>query len=208
MKKFSFSILILFVFTHYAICQNGFGVKAGLNLSDQHVKFTPPPDETDQPKNYLGYQLGAFYKIKMSKRWSFSSELNFSVIGSKMLFTTEGDLDSAGLIGKYYNHKMGYLELPLSLQYNMHDFYVGGGLSVSYKLFSKLESLGKTPFYQKADAAANVLAGYKLCKQIDVNIRYSYGLLNILKDESVYGIYSNVTTKNRFFNLSVLYFIK
>lgn len=49
------------------------------------------------------------------------------------------------------------------------------------------------------DAAGNLIAGYKIAKKWDINARYSHGILNILKDKSVYGNGSdNVTTKNRF----------
>ena len=107
----------------------------------------------------------------------------------------------------YVNIRIGYVEIPLSLQYHVKKWYAGAGPSIGFKLFSKSRDSGYYyNYYKKLDIAANVLAGYKITKNLDVNVRYSYGLLNVLKDQSYYGnYYTKVTTTNRFANVSVLY---
>jgi hypothetical protein len=66
------------------------------------------------------------------------------------------------------------------------------------KLFSKLthfeNSTYTIPRYQTMDAAGNLLAGYTVAHKVDVNIRYSHGLMNLYRDPGF------AKTKNRFFN--------
>jgi len=47
-----------------------------------------------------------------------------------------------------------------------------------------------------------VVVGYALSKKVDLNARYSHGFTNLIKDPG------NATTKNRFFNLSVFFYLQ
>jgi hypothetical protein len=80
------------------------------------------------------------------------------------------------------------------------------GPSVGFKMFSKLTNFENStytiPQYQTMDAAGNLLAGYTVASNVDVNVRYSHGLVNL------YAHPGYAKTKNRFFNLSILYSLK
>lgn len=209
MKKIFLSLLIMVAFEQSAISQSSFGLKAGANLSDQEKKFrTPlnPATQTQQTKPLFGYQFGVFYKVKKTPNLILSAEANFSLVGSRTLYVTEEQILNPDSITHYYHDKIGYIEVPLTLQYNFADLYFGAGPSIAFKFFSKITNFEgrsyNTPYYKTIDAAANVLAGCSILKKLDLNLRYSFGLVNIHEDHNY------VKTKNRFLNLSVLYSLK
>jgi hypothetical protein len=148
----------------------------------------------------IGYQFGVFYKTLLSKNLSLSVEPAFSVIGSSMtLIGSDGDSYDT-------DEKLGYIELPLTFQYSLKKVYFGVGPSMGLKLFSKLSGFENRTFditsYKSMDAAGNILVGYSLSDKIDLNARYSHGLINIIKNIGY------AETKNRFFNFSVLFYLK
>jgi hypothetical protein len=209
MKKIFVLIIALSAFGHNAFCQNTFGLKAGVNLSNQAKTFTTPQNPTPQPnktKPLWGYMFGVFYKAKVNKNWAIAAETNFSLVGSKTQYLTEEQILNPDGVTHYCNDKISYIEVPLSLQYNLNKLYFGAGPGIVFKVSSRLtnfeNSTYKTPYYKTLDLSANVLMGYQLAKKWDVNFRYSYGLLNIHEDNMY------IKTKNRFFNLSVLYSFK
>jgi len=202
MNKTLFLVIGMLLFGYAARSQARFGLKAGLNLANQSKTIAVPqvPTITQDTKPFVGYQFGVSYKKKLNMQFQLSAEVNFSVIGSGMTLVASD--------GKSYNtkEKLGYIEVPLALQYFIKKVYFGIGPSVGFKMFSKLTNFeNKTyniPYYQTMDAAGNVLAGYNISSKLDVNVLYSHGFLNIYEDPG-YG-----KTKNRFFNLSVLYCLK
>ncbi len=209
MKKIFVLFITLTSFAQNSFCQNIFGLKAGVNLSNQAKTFTTPQDPTSQrneTKPLWGYMFGVFYKAKMNNTWAISAETNFSLVGSRTQYLTEEQILNPDGVTHYYNDKIGYIEVPLTLQYSLNKLYFGAGPSISFKVFSKITNFEnrtyKTPYYKTLDFSANVLMGYQLAKKWNVNFRYSYGLLNIYED----NLY--VKTKNRFFNLSLLYSLK
>jgi hypothetical protein len=158
------------------------------------------PSFTPSTSPFLGYQLGAFYKTKLANHLSLAAEANFSVIGSSMTLVGENweSYDT--------NEKLGYIEIPVTIQYEIKKFYFGAGPGVGFNIFSKLkgfeEQTANISDYQTIDASGNVLVGYGLLSKMDINLRYSHGLVNLYKDPG-YAV-----TKNRFFNFSVLYYLK
>jgi hypothetical protein len=189
-------------FGHAARSQSSFGWKAGLNLANQSKTISIPqvPATTQDTKPFVGYQLGLFFKTKLHDQFFVSAETNLSVIGSS---TTLSASD-----GKTYNtnEKLGYIELPLTLQYSINKIYFGLGPSIGFKLFSKLTGFENRtydiPYYQTIDAAGNVLAGFRITRKVDANLRYSHGFVNIYEDPGY------AKARNRFFSLSVLYTLK
>ena len=193
----------------HAISQNNFGLKAGMNVSDQHKTITTrlnPSSQTEKTKLLPGYQFGAFYKIKINPTWTVSTEVNFSVLGSRTHYVTEQQILNPDGIEHYYHDKSGYIEIPVSVQYRFRHFYMGAGPGIAFKVFSKITNLEtksyRTPYYKTIDASGNFLIGYTLSKKLDINFRYSYGLLNIHQEPGF------VKTKNRSLSISVLYSLK
>ena len=161
MNKILVLAIGMFVFCSVSKSQSTFGFKAGVNLANQKQAIpwwdggTPMPVET---KPFLGYQVGTFYKTQILNRLWFSGEVNFSVIGSSKKMAGEGNTIYDG------HEKLGYLELPLTIQYKIGKFYLGAGPSVSLKLFARNTKVGgntyELPFYKALDAGANVLTEY------------------------------------------------
>lgn len=202
MKKTSLLVFGLLLFVYGARSQSRVGLKAGLNLANQTKTMSIPqvPTTKQNTDALVGYQFGVLYKTVLSKNLSLSAEPAFSAIGSSMTLVAPD--------GKSYdtNEKLGYIELPVTLQYAFNKLYFGAGPSVGLKIFSKISGFENRTFditsYKSIDAAGNVLAGYGLSNKIDINARYSHGFINIIKDPGY------AKTKNRYFNLSVLYYLK
>lgn len=202
MKTSSLVILGLLLFVYTAKSQSRFGIKAGFNLANQSKIISIPqlPSIQQNTKTLIGYQFGVFYKTLLSKNLSLSVEPAISVIGSSMtLIGSDGDSYDT-------DEKLGYIELPLTFQYAIKKLYFGLGPSMGLKLFSKLSGFENRTFditnYKSMDAAGNILVGYSLSDKIDLNARYSHGLINIIKNIGY------AETKNRFFNFSVLFYLK
>jgi hypothetical protein len=208
MKKLLFFLVPFLAFGQLAFSQNRFGLKAGANLSNQHLTFTPPYDHLPPPASFLGYHFGVFFKTKANKKWNFSSEINYSLVGSKELYLDIDTTQLPGTIARRYSNKIGYLEIPFALQYNFGNFYSAIGPTIAFRIFSKSAVEANRNYYRAFDVAGNVVAGYKVAKKVDVNVGYNYGLVNILKDQSKYGGDRYVTTKNRVLNFSILYYLK
>lgn len=200
-KTFIFVIAIVLI-SYHADSQSRYGLKAGINVANQLKVFPIPEDPNYKPDTQplLGQVLGVYYKTKPHKGFLLSAELNFSSIGARehIMYTNGTDF--------FINEKIGYIEIPLTLQYLTKEIYFGFGPSIGYEMFTKQtysnnRSASNFSFYQNLDAASNFIAGYSLSSRIDLNVRYSHGHLNINK--VIEG-----KTKNRFFNLSVLYALK
>lgn len=201
MKKSSVFVSALLLFVYGAKSQSRFAVKTGLNLANQTKTISIPqvPGIQQNTKSLIGYQFGVVYKTILSKKLFLSAEPAFSVIGSSMtLLGSDGDSYAT-------DEKLGYIELPLTFQYSLKKLYFGVGPSMGFKLFSKLSGFENRTFditsYKFIDAAGNFLVGYSLSKKIDLNARYSYGFMNIIKDPGY------AKTKNRFFNFSILLYL-
>ncbi len=211
MKRICLLLVLSVLFVQMAMSQNTFGVKAGLNVSNQ-LQYSsgsaPFPSHSNYNHNLAGYQLGVFYKRKLSKKWTIAGEANFSLIGSKKSYYTQDFTHDSVFnnIIKPLRDRIGYVELPFSLQYNVNRFYVGLGPSMAFRLFSKTSIDGAYTYYKPMDVAANLLAGFKLANKLDINMRYSYGFINTLNSDKTYGSNNTpITLKNRFANVSLLY---
>jgi len=202
------NIPLLFAFSLIglnATSQNSLGLKAGINLAYQTITSNSAifPHQTQQTKSLLGYQFGIFYKAKISKKLALSTEANFSVIGGRNQYFSLPPGGGTAFTVQYSNDKIAYFELPLLMQYNLSKFYISAGPSFLFKLFSKSGLSGSTLYYKSFNVAANLLGGYHVSKKWDVNLRYSYGLLNINTD-----LNGDAKKKNRNLNLSLLYALK
>lgn len=205
MKRNIILLLAFFSFGLKAISQNALGLKAGINLAYQTNISTSTifPHRTLQTKPLFGYQFGIFYKAKISRKLAFSTEANFSLVGAKdQYFSLPLPGDTAFII-QYISNKIGYIEVPLMVQYNSNKFYISAGTALSFKLFTKSALANNTLDYNSFDLAGKLLAGYHVSKKWDVNICYSYGLINVNKSPNIAA-----TKKNRYLNLSLLYTLK
>ena len=153
MKKTPLLVFGLLFFVYGAKSQSRIGLKTGLNLANQTKSLSVPqvPISKQNTETLAGYQLGVFYKTMLSKNLSLSAEPAFSLIGSKMILVSPE--------GKSYDthEKLGYIELPMTLQYAFNKLYFGAGPSLGLKIFSKLSGFENRTFditsYKSIDAA-------------------------------------------------------
>jgi len=201
---------LVLLFSNILIGQTKYGIKAGVNFSDQYKKISPPgyPVGKEETKPLAGFQLGTFLKHKLNQKFSLAAELNFSAIGSKTKyvrtdFIVNPDGTISGPTTGYYNDKIQELELPIFLQYNIKQFYLGLGPTIGIKISSKTENYQNMSFnstnYNLLDFGASSIIGYSVQKKTDLTLKYFYGLINT--DKRDYPI----ITKNRVVSFSVLY---
>lgn len=202
-SKVGFILFIIISCSCNLFSQNKVGLKGGVNLANQTGFFNT--SKQNPSKSIFGYQLGIFYKYKIDDHCTFSTEVNYSLIGSEVFLVTEDQIFQPE-DNHYYKNKIGYIEFPVTLQYSFGKFYLAAGPAIAVKIFSKLSDFEnkefKTRNYKSLDASANILGGIEVYKNWDVNIRYSYGFLNVMKGNNP------INTNNRFLNLSVLYTLK
>ncbi len=181
--------------------QVSYGLKAGLNLSDQLKKIDPPgyPSEKLETKMLTGFQAGGFLKKPLGRDLNLSAEIDLSLIGSKTKYTrtdfvVNPDGSISGATTGYYHDKIYLVEIPLTLQYKLKRYYLGLGPTIGFILSSRIDNYQNTGFknqyYKSVDFSASAIIGYSVSEKIDLNLRYSYGVLDIEKRD-----YSSVNTQ-------------
>lgn len=208
--KFKTILFFLLTFvSNFVFGQAKYGFKVGINFADQYKKINPPgyPEEKLETKMLTGFQIGAFLKHNINDKLSLGTEVNFSLHGSKTKygrtdFIVNPDGTISGATTGYYNDKIYQIEIPIFIQYNINQFYLGLGPTIGIKNNSKIDNYQnndfKSTYYNSIDFGANSILGYSISKKLELNLRYSYGLINIDNRD-----YSNI--KNRTLSISVLY---
>lgn len=183
-----------------------FGIKAGLNLSNQSVN-PPNPWST---KNLTGFHAGIIADISLK---SFS-------IQPGLFFTTKGEVTpqnlkfNTGQDAGTYNAKevLNYIELPVNLLYKIKaaptvKIYIGGGPYLAYGISGHGTQAGAMPSYpihfdntgyKNPDYGANFVAGAELFRKILVDANYGLGLGNLSRMDGL-------TIRNRVIGISVGY---
>ncbi len=208
MKKTFLFLTVLVVLGEAANSQYKYGFKAGLNLSNQIITnvTASTPDKGRETKPLLGYQIGAFYKTRLCNHLFISGEADFSLIGSKTKYVTEQQLLYPDNSIHYSNEKIGYIELPFTVQYKIHKVYLGAGPGVGFRLFSKITKFENrsydAPFYKTIDVFGNLLAGFAVSRKLNLTVSYSHSFVNVAKESYAYDI------KNKSFSFSVSYSLK
>ena len=164
-----------------------FGVKAGLNLANMKMKFG---DEKETGDMKPGFHVGAYANIPIASSLSFKPELVYSAEGAK-----EKEDDGTEKIN------LGYVNLPLLVQYSASGFYAETGPQVGLLLSakSKWEYEGEEGDEDIKDELNStsfswaVGAGFRSTSGFGAGVRYNLGLSNLLKDgEDDYKWTSNV----------------
>ena len=184
MKKIILTAAVVFAFSFANAQDVKFGAKAGLNISS----ITGDTDDYGDLSSKVGFQVGGFAEIKISDKFAIQPELLYSAQGAKSKFSEEG-------ISVKATQKLAYLNIPV-----MAKFYVAKGFSLvagpqlgfllsaedevtaSFEGDSESESADTKEFYNSTDFAFNLGAGYDVTENINLGVRYSIGLSNILKD--------------------------
>lgn len=181
MKKVMLFAALFLVFVA-AQAQDGtkvasFGIKAGVNLSNLHLKSD---GETESMDLKPGLHAGLFARLAIAPAVAFQPELLFSMEGAE---ESEDDVSA--------KFKLNYIQLPLMLQFgSASGFYaeVGPGLGYLMSAKFKIEALGEEEEedikdeMEKLLLTGNVGVGYVMQNGFGVGVRYSHGLSNLVKD--------------------------
>lgn len=197
-----------------------FGLKAGINIANEHIKLTAFGRDFDRSGDaIISFQAsGGIVEIPISRQFAFRPELLLSGKGSDL----PGEDDN----GNTYTVKVRpyYLEVPLNVVYRHQfpsklTFYGGAGPYLAYGLFGKAERQNEKVDvfdddggYKRFDFGINVLAGLELASGITFSINWSPGLANIASTDNIeimpgVGV-SDIKFRNSSFGLSIGYMFR
>ncbi len=195
------------------------GIKGGVSLSGLHSAtgdfrhFLGYEMDWLKMRNYLGFQLGFFKTVDISKHFQFQPEINYSLRG--------GDASEAFIFEDVvYKIKLSYLEVPLLLKYSIPlkgkvkpVVLLGpyGALKLSAKKYSEIwgdketTSLGNVKSFDYGvilgvGADINMFSGELL-----LEFRSQWGLPNIMDiPEGYIKLYSEKDKINNFAFAAIL----
>jgi hypothetical protein len=183
--------------------KGGFGVKAGLNLSNLSGGYSSG-ELLKAPAHRLGPVLGVFYNLPLSAKLSFQPELSYSAEGANQ----DGVIGASNSYVLVYEEKYKFLNLPLMLQYNPGRFYLEAGPQIGFLLSAKEKNnhpgTGNPEEYDIKSSLKGTSfsldfgAGYYFGSHFGIGARYALGLTE-LRSISGNGVKSNVLS------LSALY---
>jgi len=177
MKKVYILILSFSLFTIAANAQLSYGLKAGVNIAEEHFS-----NNMFSTGSIIAFNGGAFINYKTTIPVSLQLEVLYSGEGSK---ETNKSTSTSGHINE------GYLNIPLLAQYKFPvGFYVETGPQLGFLLTSKETFGGITntikQYYKSYDFGWCVGAGYEMqagpVKGLGLNARFVPGLIVINKD--------------------------
>jgi hypothetical protein len=167
-----FLCVFLSAFFTPAAAQVGFGLKAGLNLTNLDVD-----DPELSYESMTGYHAGIFLRGKFDK---------VAIQPELLLFTQRGDLESS--VFGTAQEQFTYLSIPL-----IFKFYPIGGLNIQLgpqfgfllegeREFDTILGSGSqdvTDYYKESDVSVSVGAGYDFDFGLGVDLRYNIGVKDI-----------------------------
>lgn len=170
MKKLFFAAFAVMAFGVSNAQEIKFGAKAGLNMSN----FTGDA-ETDSK---IGFHVGAFAEIGINEKFAVQPELLFSMLGAKD--------DNA-------NYDSNYLLIPVMAKYYATEkLSLEAGPQIGFLMSAKYDGEDIKDVYKSTDFAFNLGAGYDVTEQINVGLRYSLGLSNVLDSDFAEAKTSNI----------------
>lgn len=180
-----------------------FGVKGGVNLSNI------TGDDIGDLDSRTSFNLGLFMEIPISGRFSFQPEVLYSGQGFTVLSRNQDDIFD---VGDNVEYQLSYIQVPLMAKlYLVKGLYAEAGPQFGFKV---KEEIDYKPASEGGDVVVDaddslikdfdtniaVGAGYKFGNGFLVSARYTYGLTNVFKDNSVF---KNVDAKNAVWQFGV-----
>ena len=170
MKKVLFTAVAVLGFTFANAQETKFGAKAGLNMSN----FTGDA-ETDAK---IGFYVGGFAEIKLTDKFAVQPEVLFSMLGAKD--------DNA-------NYDSNYILVPVMAKYFVTEqLSLEAGPQIGFLMSAKYDGNDIKDFYTSTDFGMNFGAGYDVTENINVGVRYSLGLSNVVDASGVDVKTSNI----------------
>lgn len=179
------------------------GIKAGLNVSS--ISQNGGLSDTSSK---IGFNAGLFLNAPISNSFSIQPEVIYNDLGSKVNFGADNK--------NTYSTNLGYISVPVMLQFNATpNLYIEAGPEFSFLVSanSKVkDGNGNSGSLNWTDVATDNLntfnfgigagLGYHITNNISINARYTAGITNIGKDDTLIGsAYSK--SKNNVFQLGL-----
>jgi hypothetical protein len=190
------SILIASIQTTYAQSKIGFGIKAGINISNQTTKDEAPNVESIDLKGIVRFNAGAWVNYYIFDMLAIQPEIIISGKGT--------DWNDPN-----YNVKdlLTYLDVPVLLKFQPIDLInIHAGPQFGYLLMANQKDnetgdvIKIKDYYKKSDLGLVVGVEANLPMKISVNARYVFGLATASSDVMYIDPW-----KNNFFQISVGY---
>lgn len=175
-----------------------FGIRGGAGLSNTTIVHGVSTGR-------VGFIGGGVAKYQLSSR----NENNY--IQAEILYSNQGEYSSYMDGGHKYKAFINYINVPFMYKYYFDDqgsdFFIEAGPQLGFKVSEKFDE-GEPELNNNVtksyDLAINVGLGYSYNRQIEVNLRYHYGLV----DTFDYVYFDNGTNRTSMVNLSLIYFFK
>ncbi len=189
MKKLLFVVAVLLFSTMVNAQEIRFGVKGGLNIGSYDWTFE---GESDHSANKMSFYVGGRAEYGLSEKMSIQGELLYQSYGGEYEDGTYSD-----------DLTITELSVPVVLKYYIipQKFSLNAGLSAGYILsadidytdtdYSGSEDLLKEEegyaIFKRVNIGATLGAEYRVTDNVFVDLRYNFGLSNLLTDEYLDG---------------------
>ncbi|MGY0392281.1 porin family protein [Bizionia sp. KMM 8389] len=180
-----------------------FGAKGGVNFT------TITSDDVKDPKSRTSFNVGVLAEIPITERLSIQPEVMYSGQGFDV---EEIDQDNVFDTDENIEYQLDYIQVPVLVKvYLIEGLSVEAGPQFGFKVHEELDfqpnsdggdiEIDKDESYIKDfDTGLALGAAYKFDNGIFVNGRYTFGLTNIFKDDTVF---ENVDAKNSLWQVGV-----
>ena len=180
-----------------------FGVKGGVNLS----KVTG--DDIGESDFRTSFHLGLFMEIPLTERFSFQPEVLYSGQGFTAITRDQNNIFD---VDDNVEYQLNYIQVPLMAKlYLVKGLYAEAGPQFGFKVNEEIDykpaqeggssNIDPDDSYIKGfDTNVAVGAGYKFDNGFSLSARYTHGLTNMFKDET---IFKNVDAKNSVWQFGV-----
>jgi long-subunit fatty acid transport protein len=192
MKKIFLTAAAVFAFSFANAQDVKFGAKAGLNMTS----IAGDTSDFGDVSSKIGFQVGVFAEIKISDKFAIQPELLYSAQGAKASYVDTYKVGGFNVdVNVKATQKLAYLNIPVMAKYFVAEgFSLEAGLQIGFLMsanredtksafgLSDTDSYDNKELFNSTDFAFNVGAGYDITENINLGLRYSIGLSNILKD--------------------------
>ena len=207
MKKLLTFVFLFIIGIQFSFGQTYLGLKAGGNVANMKFVNGLLKVSNTENENKMGYQVGIIAQEQMSNKVYVRSELFYSLKGYKLD-------DEQGTTVDFH-----YINLPVLIGYKLSSnfsAFLGPQLGYLAAVYSKDENRERSDnlrnVYNEYDLGIGVGVSYILTPRISVDLRYNYGLTNILVtnfiDSSGNKEVSELLKNNRSLEISFNYFFR
>ncbi len=167
-KKLQFvALFLVFGFLTCKAQDASYGMRIGANLSS--IDSDNIPENLEDSR--FGIVVGFLVEYPITQKWSIQPEFQFSSLGN----------DDKTL-------RVDYLQLPVLLKYNFSQlFNIHIGPQVGVKIWEWEDNTGLETNFNTFNFAGVIGVGANITDNVFADLRYGFGLSNIIDDEDIPG---------------------